>query len=249
MAISDPLFRGEGIMSQLIKNIMGYAENSKYRGIFAHSVTNHQFTQQICVANNFSSVALLVGYASSELSFKNIHNKLTQRESTIIDFKLLKPFQNNTIFLPPHHKKMIKKLYNGINVEIKQAKGYSKIKKHSKTQLRDTIIPAINIAEIVLEKTGSDTLDILKYITKKICITKVDVLYLFINLEDFDAVNLVEKFEEIGYIFGGIFPYHHHEHTLILQYFNNIKFNYSLISSYTPLATEIKEYICKLDSN
>jgi hypothetical protein len=89
----------------------------------------------------------------------------------------------------------------------------------------------------------------LSYTTKKFCIAKVDILYLFINLEDTDAVDLVDEFEKIGYIFGGIFPYRHHEHTLVLQYFNNLKFDYSLITSYTPLATELKEYIRELDTN
>jgi serine/threonine-protein kinase RsbW len=250
MAISDPVFRGEGIMSRLIENIMNYAYSRSYRGIFSHSVTNHEFTQKICVKHNFSSVALLVGYASLELSFKNIHNKLLQRESTIIDFKLLKPFKNRALYLPKRHKEMILKLYEGLHVNIiAQTQSNLKREKHSKTKLIDTIISSINIAEIILESVGDDALQMLSYTTKKFCIAKVDILYLFINLEDGDAVALVDEFEKIGYIFGGIFPYRHHEHTLVLQYFNNLKFDYSLITSYTPLATELKEYIRELDTN
>ena len=42
----------------------------------------------------------------------------------------------------------------------------------SESKLRDSIISSINIAEIILERVGSDALDMLKYITKKICIAK-----------------------------------------------------------------------------
>jgi len=148
MAMSDPLFRGERIMSQLIKKIMLHAESSEYRGIFAHSVTNHEFTQKICAANHFSTVALLVGYASSELSFKNIHNKLSQRESTIIDFKLLKPLQNIELFLPSHHKEMILKLYKGLNLEIKEAKAPLQRAVEFESKLRDSIISSINMQRL-----------------------------------------------------------------------------------------------------
>jgi len=247
MAISDPLFRGKGIMSQLIEIVMSDADASKYKGIFAHSVTNHAFTQKICAAHNFSDVALLVGYAGSDLSFKNIHNTLAQRESTIISFKTLKPFANRDLFLPPKHAPMIQKLYKGIGVEVHQKAPSPEIQISPQTQLRDTIISSVNIAEIVLEKVGDDILELLKFTTKKICIAKVDVLYLFINLEDSLAVELVEEFTQIGYIFGGIFPYYHHEHTLVLQYFNNIKFDYKLIESLSPLAKELKEYVKSFD--
>ena len=247
MAISDPLFRGEGIMSQLIQIVMSDADASEYMGIFAHSVTNHAFTQKICAAHNFSDVALLVGYAGSDLSFKNIHNKLAQRESTIISFKTLKPFTNKELFLPPKHAQMIQKLYKGIGVDIHQKSSTSQLQKSTQTQLRDTIISSVNIAEIILEKVGDDSVEVLKFTTKKICIAKVDVLYLFIDLEDSQAVELVEEFEQIGYIFGGIFPYYHHEHTLVLQYFNNISFDYTLIASLSPLAKELKEYVKSFD--
>ena len=243
MAISDPIFRGQGIMSKLIKNIMQHALTSQYRGLFSHSVTNHEFTQKICEKNNFSDVALLVGYAGAKLSFKNIHDKLQQRESTIISFKMLQDFKTKQIFLPQKHKEIIKDLYAGIGIEVMQ-KNITKSKLSSKkTKLTDTIISSINIAEIILDETANDTLHILKKVTKKLCIAKVDILYLFINLEEYEAVNLVDKFEDLGYIFAGIFPYYHHTHTLVLQYFNNIKFDYTLISSYSSVAIKLKEYI------
>jgi len=249
MAISDPAFRGQGIMSQLIETIMERAVDSLYRGVFSHSVTNHEFTQKICKSHGFSDVALLVGYAGSELSFKKITNELTQRESTIISFKPLDFAKEIELFLPNKHAEMIKKLYSGIGVKIIEKSSVEKQTNASLTELSDSIVSAINIAEIILNKTGSDTLEQIQGITKKICIAKVDIIYLLINLEDCNAVELIERLEEMGYLFAGIFPHYHHENTLVLQYLNNLKFDYNQIQSHTPLAKELKNYVQSLDSN
>lgn len=248
MAISDPLFRGQGVMSQLIKIIMQEAQNSSYKGIFSHSVTNHEFTQKICLANNFSDVALLVGYAGSDLSFKKISSTLTQRESTIISYKVLDTFSNTELFLPNKHEEMIKKLYKGIGINVSQKKN-TPPSLASTTNIDDTLIPAINIAEIVIRSIAQDAFSALEYITKKHAINKIDIIYLVLNLEDSATTLLVEGLEQLGYVFGGIFPHYHHEHALILQYINNIKFDYNLINAYTDLAKELKSYIQALDPN
>jgi anti-sigma regulatory factor (Ser/Thr protein kinase)/RimJ/RimL family protein N-acetyltransferase len=249
MAISDPLFRGQGIMSELISKIMYKAKTSTYHGIFSHSVTNHEFTQKICVKYGFSDVALLVGYAGSELSFKNITNDLTQRESTIISYIAIKKESSVELFMPKKHEQMIKKLYDGIGIKALQKTSSKIAKTPLKTELTDTIVSAINIAEIIVKSIASDALELIKYLTKKFSIAKIDIIYLYMDLEDENSIDLVEKLEELGYFFGGIFPHYHHENALVLQFVNNIEFDYSLIHSYTPLAKELREYVQAQDSN
>jgi len=249
MAISDPKVRGQGIMTRLISDIISDAKSSMYQGIFSHSVTNHEFTQKICTKYGFSDIALLVGYAGAELSFKNIHNDLSQRESTIINYISLKKNVQVELFMPKKHTKMIKKLYKGIGIDAIEKKTKGKIVFADTTQIVDTIISALNIAEVILGSVASDAFETLKYITKKFSIAKIDIIYLYINLEDPNATNMIEELEELGYFFAGIFPYYHHEHTLVFQFVNNLKFDYSIIQSYTPLAKELKEYISSEDCN
>jgi len=249
MAISDPKVRGQGIMTKLISNIMNDAKSSSYHGIFSHSVTNHEFTQKICTKYGFSDIALLVGYADAELSFKNINSDLRQRESTIISYISLKKAAQVELYMPKKHVQMIKKLYKGIDIDAIEKSRDNKVALSDTTQIVDTIITALNIAEVILQSVASDAFETLKYITKKYAISKIDIIYLYINLEDANAINITEKLEELGYFFAGIFPYYHHEHTLVLQFVNNLKFDYSLIQSYTPLAKELKEYISSEDCN
>lgn len=249
MAVSDPAFRGEGIMTHLIEQIMHQGSISHHDAIFAHSVTNHGVTQKICKTHGFSVVALLLGYAPIGLSFKDIHGELTQRESTLIDYKPLKLDTTSVLFPPDKHRAMIEKLYGGIGVTLVQEREHVIRQTREKALLSDTIITALNVAEIIMERSGRDAMEQIRAVTRKLCIARVDILFLFIDLEDPEAVDLVEGLEQLGYIFGGIFPRYHHKNSLILQYLNNIRFDYDKIVSLTPLAMELKNYIRKSDPN
>ncbi|WP_028585026.1 GNAT family N-acetyltransferase [Desulfogranum mediterraneum] len=249
MAICDPLFRGQGVMSRLIEAIMEQANRSAYHGVFSHSVTNHGFTQKICKVHGFSDVALLVGYAGSELSFKKIHNTLPQRETTIINFKPLKPGGEAELFSAEKHQEMIAALYGGIGIRVSWRTAETSAGNKTRTELTDTVIPALNIAEVVLGQVGSEAREQLIAVTRKLCIAGVDLIYLFIDLEDARAVSLIEELEQSGYFFGGIFPCYHHQHTLVMQYVNNLQFDYELMVAHTPLAQELKEYVRGLDPN
>jgi len=248
MAISNSLFRGQSIMSKLIEIIMQRASSSNFYGVFSHSVTNHEFTQKICKTYGFSDVAILVGYTDINLSFRHINNKLSQRESTLINFKPLKDIKKVKLYLPKNHKKIIKKLYEYMGIKVKQNKDEVK---NTLTQsiFSDHITPSLNNAEIVLKVVGSDVIEQISATTKKLCIAKVDVIYMYVNMEDENAINNIEEFEKLGYFFVGVFPYFHHNHTLVMEYINNIKFDYDAITVLTPMAQELKKYIQKLDPN
>ena len=242
MAICDPACRGQGIMTALVEKIMRDPCLSRYRGMFSHSVTNHAFTQKICAAHGFSDVALLVGYAGADLSFRKIHRRLRQRESTIISYKPLTTLKTPRLFLPARHREIITRLYRGIGIEIEETRD-APADEPPVTRLRDTIVSSINIGEIVLEQAGEDAGKIIAEATRKNCLARVDVIYLILDLEDPRAPATVAACEEKGYIFAGIFPGYHHDQALVMQYFNNLCFDYSLIITCSPLAGELKRYI------
>ena len=244
MAICDPKFRGQGIMNKIVDTIKEDSFISNYKGIFAHAVTNHEFTQKVCDAHNFSETALLVGYAGNDLSFKKIHKKLQQRESVFISYKIISPPENLNIFFPPQHKEMICKLYDGIGLQIKQAKNVID-SIPDRSIVKESVVSSVNIAELVIEQSGKDLVKIIENTTRRLCINKLDVIYLIINLQDSAAIENIKYFEKFGYVFSGLFPYFYNEHSLILQYFNNLTFDFELIKTHTPLAAELKDYIKK----
>jgi anti-sigma regulatory factor (Ser/Thr protein kinase)/GNAT superfamily N-acetyltransferase len=249
MAISDPDYRGQGIMGRLSDAIFAQADRSGKRAIFAHSVTNHAFTQKICQAHGFTDTALLLGYAGQDLSFRKIHRELRQRESTVISFHWLRPPETPPrLHLPARHAQRITELYAATGVPI-EAASHAARPLPGPTHLTDTVVPTLNIAELLVPEIGEDFLRELERTTRRLCVAKVDILYLVLDLESSATPQAVEEAESLGYFFAGIFPGYHHPHALILQYVNNLAFDYDAIVTLSSEAERLKAYQRRHDPN
>jgi hypothetical protein len=77
----------------------------------------------------------------------------------------------------------------------------------------------------------------------------VDAIYICLSLDDPRVPFVVEAIEASEYFFAGIFPYYHHDNTLVMQYVNNLTFDYDLITCYTSRAQALKNYVKKSDPN
>jgi serine/threonine-protein kinase RsbW len=248
MAASAPEYRGQGVMERLFTALLDHVRGLPCSGLFSHSVTNHVFTQKICSRYGFSDVALLLGYAPADLSFKKINQELGQRESTIISFKQLQSARQDSIFPPEHHRELILALYGAAKIAVRPGKQVSTTMP-AKSAVVHTVIPVLNIAELLIKTIGQDLDEQLAFITRKLCIAGVDILYLVLDLGSPLAPRAVEQAEAAGYFFAGIFPGYHHPHSLVLQYLNNIAFDYDTIVTLTPTAGRLKSYIRRLDPN
>jgi len=248
MAVSAPECRGRGIMEQLFAALLDHVRGISCHGLFSHSVTNHVFTQKICSRYNFSDVALLLGYAPADLSFKKINRKLQQRESTIISFRQIQSRRQGTVYPPRHHREMILELYRSANGDVTAKPGHASTMP-AKSTIVHTLVPVLNIAEVLIDTIGQDLDRQLGFLTRKLCIAGIDILYLVLDLGSPLAPWAVEQAEGAGYFFAGIFPGYHHSHALVLQYLNNIAFDYDGIVTLTPTAGRLKSYIRNLDPN
>ncbi len=247
MAVSDPAYRGQGIMNFNVDFIIKHAEELGYKAIYAHSVTNHTFTQKVCSKYNFVTCGLFVGYAP-DLSFKKINSVLSQRESTFIEIKSFETSQQAKLYLPEKYKSIITEIYRSLGITIEQQNTDTK-QFSQEQQIDEEFVSVLNSVDICIKSASPDTFDTVKKITKQYCINKTDNLYVFMNLEDSSTAELVSELEKTGYFFCGVFPYYYFRHTIVLQYINNTKYDYSKINSYSELAGKIKEIITANDPN
>jgi hypothetical protein len=86
-------------------------------------------------------------------------------------------------------------------------------------------------------------------ILKELCLKKIDVIYLYLNLEDPLTQNLCGEFEKLGFFIGGILPAYPMGETLILQYLNNVAFDYDRIKIASETGKEILSYVRAHDPN
>jgi anti-sigma regulatory factor (Ser/Thr protein kinase)/RimJ/RimL family protein N-acetyltransferase len=248
MGISDPMYRGQGIMNDYAEFILKHAENLRYKGIFGHTVTTHVFSQKMSSKYDFVTCALLVGYAPS-VSFKKISTAPDQRESVFVDFKYIDKPENASLFFPSKFKDIILEIYESLGVKVNQPDSESDCEYHVEQKISEEVVSALNTVNIFIHKMSTETVTEVRKITKHYCSNKIDNLFLYLNMEDKVSMSKCYLFEELGYFFAGIFPHYVFPHTMIFQYINNNVYNYEKISGYSSLAKKIKEMVRAADPN
>jgi anti-sigma regulatory factor (Ser/Thr protein kinase) len=240
LLIGDKGFDNYEMILKLSERILQVAFSSSYYGLFFHPILNVEFSQKLCRAYSFHDVALLVGYWRQEES--------NQRASTTISFKLLRDIGETKLCLPSKHEKMIRKLYGNLGIKIK-SRFYEVNEVVNRSTIVDSISSALHSAEIVVKQAGVDLVEQIFIRTKELRNANIDVIYLYLDLKDKNSISRIDELEKMGYFFVGIFPFYHHKHSIVLEYVNNIEFDYDSISTQSLMAEELKNYICKLDPN
>lgn len=243
MAVSDPRYRGQGVMNYNAEFIIDHAATHDYHGIFAHAVTNHIFTQKSCAKYGLTPCALFIGYAP-DLKFKKINSELSQRESTYIVFKYFKKPDHVKLFIQEKYKNIIKSIYSGLGVSIESLQIRKDIQISTKQQeISEQLESVLNSVNININVCGEETVESIRKITKQHCLNKIENIYLFMNLEDEYAMSKVDEIVSHGYLFVGVFPEFVFQHTIVFQYINNSKYDFDKILSYSDTALMIKDNI------
>ena len=85
---------------------------------------------------------------------------------------------------------------------------------------------------------------------KELCLKKIEVVNLYLNLFDPLTARLAEEFEKFGFFFAGVLPGGLAAgDALILEYLNNVPLDYGAIRLESDLAVQILSHIKKLDPN
>ncbi len=243
IAVVDPTLRGQGLMKRLMTLIEHEVRRHAYTGIFAHAVTNHDFTQKLCVSYRYSETALLLGYAPATLVFRKITDAPTQREATFVAYRLCTHLEAPRLHLPPAHRDLILRLYSGIGVNAEAAPPAREPRLAERTVFRTTVAGALNTASIMVDELGPDHAVALRRELRRLCLERVDMIYAYLDLALPALPAACEALEAAGCFFAGIFPGHPYPHTLVLQYANNVPIDFARVKAASPLAQELHAYV------
>ena len=185
------------------------------------------------------------------MSFKRIHENLSQRESMILIYRSLLPMTPVKIYLPPRHRNFILQIYAGLglNPEAVDFKIESSFDRLPPGKLDLTMFANGGIAVIKIKVLGSDTLAEIKRHLKHLCLERFEVIHLHLDLCQASVSQLVPQCESLGFFFAGILPGLNNTHTLIMQYLNNVPLDYDKIRLHSPQAVKLLEYVKQADPN
>ena len=155
-----------------------------------------------------------------------------------------------TLHLPSSHQAIVAAIYEnlGINPNISfQSEGR---KPDEQSVFKIQMFAPLNFARINIESYGNNVVREIRAELKELCLKKVEVVNLYLNLFDPLTADMTKAFEKLGFFFAGVMPGGLAAgDALILQYLNNVPIDYDQIKISSDIAHQILAHIKRHDPN
>jgi len=138
---------------------------------------------------------------------------------------------------------MITTLHNNIGVEVECLTDDDPTPKNDQCEMGVKIHALRSLAEMGIIKYGPDTLQVIRQELRKLFMDEIQVVELYLNIEDAMTPVFVPDLEKMGFIFTGILPETAHGNSMIMQYFNGVHIDYDQLVIVSDVAQNLLEYI------
>ena len=244
-------YRSQGCMGRLCRFLLEMPKKNVLDGLYSYSVANHVFTQRGVLKLGFNDCGILLATSPATWRFKGIADENDQRISVVLSFRYVEVPQARTLFAPPQHREMIVKLYQNIHADhvcgVPEKKSASFNGEES--VIETSVFASESCGEIWVKSYGSQVIHEIRVILRDLCLKQIAAINLFLSLEDPTTYFITEELEKLGFFFAGILPATNIGDVLILQYLNNVAFDYGKVQVYSDIAKEILAYIQARDPN
>jgi anti-sigma regulatory factor (Ser/Thr protein kinase)/RimJ/RimL family protein N-acetyltransferase len=240
-------YRGQGCMNRLCDFLFNRVDHG-LSGIYAYAVSNHVFTQKVMLKHGFGDCCVELATSPATWEFKGMEQN-TQRISVIMSFKYLVPPAREMLYPPPHHREMIEAAYENVGAKHEYAECAAVELPAEESRIDVRVFATENCAEIHLAKPGRHAAREVRAALRDLCVKQVAAIFLMLNLGDPATAHLTAELERLGFFFAGILPQAAVGEALVLQYLNNVAFDYGKVQAYSPMARRLLEYVRERDPN
>jgi anti-sigma regulatory factor (Ser/Thr protein kinase)/GNAT superfamily N-acetyltransferase len=247
IAVTKKKFRGQGFARQMGEFLELEARKDGLKGMQVKEVTSHPYTQKFCLKLGYKDCGMLLAHSPKSLSFKGINENLEQRNSDVLGFKYLTTPEPRKIYALQKHAGMLEKLFNNLGAEVEFLQPQLSEAAQAQGAMSVTIHTLRSLAEIMIDQIGEDTLLTLQQEMRKIFREEIQVMELYLSLNDPQSPEIVSQLEKMGFIFTGILPETSMGDAIIMQFFNGIHIDYDKIILVTDMAKELLNYIREND--
>jgi len=248
----SPEYRGQGCMKRMLDFLFITPKKYNLEGVYAFAVANHIYSQKTIIGHGLVDCGIELATSPATWVFKGISKGESQRISVVLSFKYLEKPDPITLYPPARHRIMIEKLYGNIGAEHNYTvpsfrKPYFM---DDKSVIYTKVYASEGNAEIFVRQYGSNAVHEIKGILKNLlCVEQIAAINLYLSMEDPLTYFMSPAFEESGFFFSGILPKTRVGDAIILQFLNNISFDYDKVIAYSDNAKEILAYIRENDPN
>jgi len=218
-------------------------------GMYSEAVAVHPYTQKGNISLGAHETGFLIGFTPSTMFFKKIEKQQrTKRQTTVLFYLKLKEEEQKKVYLPFHHKAMIKKIYemSGLNRKIEKAteKNISQ-NIDEKSQIDVKVQTEPGRAFMKVSQFGKDVVELIGFRLRELCLQKIDCIYVDLPLNHPMVQRICAPLEMKGFFFAGIIPEMFDGDVLRLQYLNNVDIDFEKVTVVSDFGKELFEYVVK----
>ncbi|MGD2097994.1 MAG: hypothetical protein PVG35_10460 [Desulfobacterales bacterium] len=252
--VVKPNYRSMGCFRNITRHLLDKARSRGIKGAFGEAVTNHTVSQHTMHGFEFKDCGLRLGLIPPDTVFKGMNAEVSQRVSMLVQFLYLQPpvAPSQTVYAPAHHRDMLAALYQelGVAIGIENTTSQEHSNPSSHAEFKIKLIGSMRYARIIVEAYGKKFIAALKTEVRELCLKKIEIINLFLNLSDPLTAATTAQIEKMGFFFGGILPHgFKNGDALIMQYLNNVPITYEDVEVESPMAQKLLAYVRKQDPN
>ena len=231
--------------------LLNVPKKRRLTGIYAYAVANHPFTQKSLMKYNLKDCGILLATSPASWKFKGISDDTSQRISVVLSFRYMHVPSTLLLYPPEHHREMISKMYESLGASHQFLQPESRdVPFKTPVSVLYTGLNELEVCgEIYVMNYGENIRREIRRTLRSFCVRHISTINLFLKLTDPLTSLLTEEFEKMGFFFAGILPETMIGDALVLQYLNNVEFDYGKLVIYQDSTREILEYIQKHDPN
>jgi serine/threonine-protein kinase RsbW len=246
--VVKPRYRSMGCFRNITRHLLDQAHSRGIKGAFGEAVTNHTVSQHTMHGFDFKDCGLRLGLIPPETVFKGMNAEVSDRVSMLVQFLYLQPpvAGSQTVYAPTHHKDILADLYRELGTAPVIANTVSKEdgNQSSHAELKIKLIGSMRYARMIVEAYGKNFITALKTEVRELCLKKIEIINLFLNLSNPLTAATTAKIENLGFFFGGILPHgFKNGDALIMQYLNNVPIEYDAIQVKSSMAQKLVAYV------
>jgi anti-sigma regulatory factor (Ser/Thr protein kinase) len=251
MAFTKKQFQNQGCSRATGLFLFDEAVKRGLHGILMDCTTAHVYSQKAAMDAGARACCILLGIDPEAQTWKHFSSE-SQRMSNVIAHLRVPSAQGRkaehgeVVHSPPHHREMIERIYanlgespiflDQVHPPPKLPETMSVIEVHTGKAYQQT-------ATIEIKAYGVDIVQQIGRAVKRLCLDNLEVIYLYLDLQDPLTAALTAQLEAVGFFFSGVIPRHKTGDRLELQYLNNVLIDYDGIQVYSDFAKVLLAYI------
>jgi serine/threonine-protein kinase RsbW len=252
--VVKPEYRSMGCFGNITRYLLDQAKAAGIRGAFGDAVTNHTVSQHTVQGFGFRDCGLRLGLIPSHTVFKQMKAAVSQRISMLVQFLYLQPptAVSRKVYAPPQHKGILTDLYQalGVTPTMVTVTTAQDQKQSSNTEFKIKLFGSMHYARMMVAGYGQNTIAAIKAELRQLCLKKIEIVNLLLNLSDPFTAGATAQIEKLGFFFAGILPDGFKDgDALILQYLNNVPIDYEAIQVKSAMAKKLLAYVRERDPN